>query len=128
MNELGLIINLGDLSNDKCIMCNKCKITPSSFKSVERSTNVLDLVHSNICEMIDTFIRWGKRYFITFIDNASKYTYVFLIRTKDETFKEFKSYKAEVELNLKIKTLRSDQGGEYIDLDFTKFYEEQIKR
>lgn len=36
MTELGLINNLGDLSNDKCITNSKYKITHSSFKSVER--------------------------------------------------------------------------------------------
>lgn len=57
MIELGLITNLGDFSNNKCITCSKCKITRSSFKSVERSTNVLDLVHTDICEMTNTLTR-----------------------------------------------------------------------
>lgn len=91
-----------------------------------RSTNVLDLVHTDICKMTNTLTRGGERYFITFIDDASKYTYVFFIRTKDKVFEKFKSYKAEVEnsLNLKIKTLRFNRGGEYIDSDFIKFCEE----
>lgn len=85
--------------------------------------NVLDSVYSDICEMTDTFTRGGKRYFITFNDDVSKYTYVVFIRTKDEVFEKFKSYKTEVKnfLNLKIKTLRSDRGGEYIDSNFIKF-------
>lgn len=61
MVELGLITNPGDLSNDKYIVRSKYKITCSSFKSVERSMNVLDLVHNDIYEMTNTLIRGGKR-------------------------------------------------------------------
>lgn len=76
--------------------------------------------------MTNTLIKGGKRYLITFINDVSKYTYIFLIRKKDEVFEKFKSYKVKVEnsLNLKIKTL-----SEYIDSDFIKFYKEhRIKR
>lgn len=52
---------------------------------------MLDLVHTDICEITDTLSRGGKRYFITFIDDASKYTYMFLLKTKDEMFKKFKT-------------------------------------
>lgn len=92
--------------------------------------NVLDLVHTDILEMTDALTRGGSRYFITFIDDAFKYTYVFLIMTEDEAFEKFKSYKAEVEnsLNLKIKTLRSDRGGEYINSDFIFCKEHGITR
>lgn len=76
--------------------------------------------------MTNTLSRGGKRYFITFIDDTSKYTYVYLLRTKDEAFEKFENYKTEVEnlLNLKIKVLRSDRVVEYMDSEFIKFYED----
>ena len=42
----------------------------------------------------------------------SKYTYIYLIKTKDETFNMFKIYKVEVEniIGCKMKSLRSDRG------------------
>ncbi|CAN0838360.1 Retrovirus-related Pol polyprotein from transposon TNT 1-94, partial [Linum grandiflorum] len=57
----------------------------------------------------------GKRYYITFIDDFSRYTKIYLLRTKDEAEHKFLAYKAEVEnqLDRKIKRLRSDRGGEY---------------
>ena len=60
--------------------------------------------------------RGGKKYYITFIDDFSRFTKVYLIRNKDEAFDMFLSYKAEVEnqLNKKIKRVRSDRGDEYI--------------
>ena len=60
--------------------------------------------------------RCGKNYFVTFIDDYSRYTKVYLIKRKDEAFDVFLTYKAEVEnqLNKKIKRIRSDRGGEYV--------------
>ena len=48
------------------------------------SNNLLELVHSDICDFHSKLTRGGKRYFIIFIDDLSKYTYVYLLRTKDE--------------------------------------------
>ena len=64
--------------------------------------------------------RGGSRYFITFIDDCSRFTYVYLLKNKDEAFDMFKVYRAEVENQLvrKIKVLRSDRGGEYFSNDF----------
>lgn len=57
----------------------------------------------------------GHLYYITFIDDHSRKTWVYLMKTKDEVFTKFQEFKAEVE-NLterRIKILRSDNGGEY---------------
>ena len=83
-------------------------------------------IHVDICEM-DCLSRHGKRYFITFIDDYSRYTYVFPLKTKDEAFETFKTYKAEVEnkLSLKIKSIRSDRGGEYLKSNFIDFCEKE---
>ena len=64
----------------------------------------------------------GNKYFITFIDECSRYCYVYLLSSKDEAVNAFKTYKAEVEtqLNKKIKIIRSDRGGEY-KIHFRKF-------
>ena len=65
----------------------------------------------------------GKNYFITFIDDCSKYCYVYLLHSKDEALNSFKTYKAEVEnqLEKKIKVIRSDRGGEYESAAFSDF-------
>jgi transposase InsO family protein len=68
----------------------------------------------------------GKRYFLTFIDDSTRFCYVYLLKTKDEAFNYFKTYKAQVEnqLKRKIKRLRSDRGGEYLFNVFDEFYVE----
>ena len=57
----------------------------------------------------------GFVYFITFIDDYSRYGYLYLMRYKFETIERFKEFKNEVEKQLgrSIKSLRSYRGGEY---------------
>ena len=58
--------------------------------------------------------RGGNKYFITFVDDSTKYCYVYLLKIKDDAIEKFVLYKNEVEnkLNKKIKVLRIDRGGE----------------
>ena len=65
----------------------------------------------------------GKRYFMTFIDDCTRFCYVYLLKIKHEALHYFKIYKAEVEnqLERKVKRLRSDRGGEYFSSKFSKF-------
>ena len=60
--------------------------------------------------------RGGKKWFVTFIDDCTRYCQVYLLRGKDNALEAFKIYKREVEnqLNATIKTFRSDRGGEYL--------------
>jgi transposase InsO family protein len=83
----------------------------------------LELIHSDICEMNDVLTEGGQRYFMTMIDDVSRYFYVYLLKTKDEALNCFKSYKAEVEnqLEKKIKYFRFDRGGEYFSNEFDLF-------
>ena len=60
--------------------------------------------------------RGGKQFYITFIDDYSRYISVYLLRNKDETRDAFIKYKNEVEnqLSKKIKRLRIDRRGVWI--------------
>ena len=82
-------------------------------------------MYSDVCNSNDVLTHGGKRYFIIFIDDFSKYCYVYLVNHKNELFDKFKVYKTEVEnqLERKIKILRSDRGGEYTSLDISTFCE-----
>jgi hypothetical protein len=97
--------NLHDNRN-KCETCLKTKLIRKPFPSVNSSSSILlELIHSDVCDLSGKIIRGDKRHFITFIDDLSKYTYLFLLKTKDEALDKFKIFKAEVEnlLNCKIK-------------------------
>ena len=101
----------------KCETCVEAKLTRSSFKRVERNTKVLDLIHTDICDLKFAPTRGGNKYFITFVDDCTKYCYIYLLKSKDEAIDKFKIYKEEVETQQKekIKTIRSDRGGEYVE-------------
>jgi hypothetical protein len=112
------------LDTSRCEICVQAKQPRLPFKTVEEKGNSpLDLVHSDVCEMNGIISKGGKRYFLTLIDDATRYCYIFLMRTKDEALEHFKIYKAEVEnqLDRKIKRLRSDRGGEYLSNLFSKY-------
>jgi transposase InsO family protein len=91
----------------------------------ERNLAPLELIHSDLCEMNGMLTKGEKRYFMTLIDDATRFCYVYLLQTKDEALDYFKIYKAEVEnqLERKIKRLRSDRGGEYFPKIFDEFCE-----
>nr|GEU70735.1 hypothetical protein [Tanacetum cinerariifolium] len=67
--------------------------------------------------------RQGASYFITFVDDYSRYGYVYLLKHKHEVFEKFKVFKNEVENQLQktIKGLRSDRGSEYISQEFKDY-------
>jgi len=62
----------------------------------------------------------GSRYYVTFIDDFSRKVWVYFLKNKFDVFETFKKWKAmvETESGLKLKCLRSDNGGEYIDGGF----------
>jgi len=121
---MSLILNFSNVKGSKCQACVQAKQPRKPHKVVdERHTKLLELIHSNICEMNGVLTKGEKRYFMILIDDATKYCYVFLIKTKDEALEYFKTYKAEVEnqLEKKIKRVRSDQGGKYFSNEFDLF-------
>ena len=120
------LINCDVNEHDKCGLCVKSKMVKKHFPSVERNSKLLDLIHSDLCELNGMLTRGGSRYFITFLDDCSRFTYVYLLKNIGKAFSVFKAYKAKVEnqLERKIKVLRSDRGGEYFSNEFNLFCEE----
>jgi len=75
--------------------------------------------------------RHGSFYFITFIDDFSRYGHVYLISHKSEALDCFRQYMNMVEnqLDKSIKALRTDRGREYLSEQFKRLYDEKgIKR
>ncbi|GJX92963.1 zinc finger, CCHC-type containing protein [Tanacetum coccineum] len=116
MYKDGLIPAL-DMDTGKCKTCMLTKITKKPFKNVKHKTEVLELIHSDLCDLHDTPSLWNKKYFVTFIVDASRFCNVYLLHSKDEALDKFKVFKTEVELQQGslIKRFRTDRGGEYMD-------------
>ena len=88
-----------------------------------RAEQPLELMHSDVYRPFSIQARGGYEYYVTFIDNYSRYGYVYLMHQKSKPFEKFKEFHAEAEKQLgkSLKVLRSDQGGEYMDSKFTNY-------
>src|SRR3954447_3450750 len=117
----GLFQSLDFESFDTCEPCLMGKMIKTPFSGMmERATDLLEIIHTDVCGPMSFSTRGGYRYFLTFTDDLSRYGYIYLMKHKSETFEKFKEFQNEVEnhRNRKIKFLRSDRGGEYLSYDF----------
>ena len=63
----------------------------------ERMSDILDLVHTDVCGPMSTQARGWYSYFIIFTDDRSRFRYVYLMKYKFEAFDKFKEYQRMVE-------------------------------
>jgi hypothetical protein len=121
---LNLIPKFNLVKNSKCHVSVESKQPLKPHKAAEaRNLAPLELIHSDLCETNGELNKGGKSYFMTFIDDCTRFCYVYLLKSKDEALHYFnKIYKAEVEnqFERKIKRLLSG-GGEYFSNDFSEF-------
>ncbi|KAA3481430.1 Retrovirus-related Pol polyprotein from transposon TNT 1-94 [Gossypium australe] len=100
-----------------CEICQLGKQTRLLFpiNRAWRALERLQLVHTNVCGPMKTQSLNGSRYFILFIDDYSKYYWIFFLKYKFEIAQVFMKFKvaAETETGCKLKTIRSDNGTEY---------------
>jgi transposase InsO family protein len=89
-----------------------------------RSKETLDLINSDVCSPMPVRSLGGSLYYVTFIDDYSRKTWLHLLKSKDEVFNKFQEFKAEIEnlTNKKINTLRIDNGGEYTSKEFVALF------
>lgn len=117
---------------DKRIVCDCCvkgKMIRKSFPKVSesRAGSVLELIHTDLCGPMPTVTPNGNRYIVTFIDDFSRYTVVYFLKCKDEIMNCFKEYCASIEtkFNKSVRSIRSDNGGEYIGGIMQSFLKEK---
>ncbi|GKA11861.1 zinc finger, CCHC-type containing protein, partial [Tanacetum coccineum] len=70
MSKDGLILTF-DMDTEKCKTCMLTKITKKPFQNVKHDIEVLELIHSDLCDLHATPSLGNKKYFVTFIDDAS---------------------------------------------------------
>ena len=88
-----------------------------------KAKDLLELVHSDVCGPMSIQARGGYEYFITFIDDYSRFGYVYLMKRKSKVFEKFKEFRDEVENQLGkcIWAIQSDCGGEYLLRNFKDY-------
>jgi len=107
---------------DACLV-GKQRRAPFPQKAQGRSTEVLQLVHGDLCGPITPPTPSGNRYFLLMVDDYSRYMWVALLPSKDEAASAIKRIQAAAERKTgkKLLALRTDRGGEFAAADFVEY-------
>jgi transposase InsO family protein len=130
MYDAGMVEDIPEIhvTAQTCGSCELRKQHRQSFpKGIsKRATHKLELVHSNIYGPMSTTSLSNNVYFILFIDDFSRMTWVYFLKTKSQALSMFRNFKsmAETQSGQKIKVLRTDNGGEYTSKEFNAFHQE----
>ena len=80
-------------SLDSCEACLMGKMIKIPFSgTMERATDLLEIIHTDVCGLMSVDARGGYCYFLTFTDDLSRYEYIYLIKHMSETFEKFKEF------------------------------------
>ena len=103
-------LTVGTLSVCESYLEGKTAKRPLSAKG-QRATRPVELVHSDVCRPLNVQVRGGYEYYVTFIDDYSRYAFTYLMVRKSETSEKFMEFRAEDEKQLvkSLKELRSDR-------------------
>src|SRR3954468_20320501 len=94
----GILESLDYESLDTCEPCLMGKMTKTPFsRTMERATDLLEIIHTDVCGPMNVEARGGYHFFLTFTDDLSRYGYIYLMKHKSETFEKFKEFQSEVE-------------------------------
>jgi hypothetical protein len=97
LHKDGLLNSFNFESFDTCKSCLLWKMTKSPFTGQsERASDLLGLVHTDVCGPMSSVARGGFQYFITFTNDFSRYGCIYLMRHKSESFKKFKEFQNKV--------------------------------
>jgi len=95
------------------------KQTRVSFKKhpPSKKSELLDLVHSDVCGPLKVNSFTSALYFVTFINDCSKKLWVYVLKTNDQILEKFKEFHVLVERQSgkKLKCICTDNGGEIVD-------------
>lgn len=133
MLEKNLISIDKNLSKNEifCEPCVKGRQTKDYCARYDGKTSrPLELIHSDVCGPINPPTHDGKRYILTFHDDFSKFTHVYLLERKSEVPERFKHFvtKMTAQLNSKISRFRCDNGTEYMNNELIDFCETQGRK
>ena len=128
MNKLArkdLVTDFGyktNSSNGFCEACVEGKQTRNSFKAKDgiASTELLELIHSDVCGKMGVPSLSGSEYVVTFVDDKSRYMWCYPIKKKSDDFRKFKEWRAwqknHVELVLKLLELIKEESAHHMSL------------
>ncbi|KAI7958287.1 hypothetical protein MJO29_006504 [Puccinia striiformis f. sp. tritici] len=116
------------INSIECTACDLAKMHRQPFSgSFPKLGRILECVHMDLCGPISPASRGGNRYFLKIIDGFSKFRFIYPMRCKSQTFHIFLSFLNQVEnsTNLRLQSVVSDNGGEFVNHQFSKLYSEK---
>ena len=127
------VTGLHIIDEGKPFFCSSCEYAKATRKIIrsERTAPQApafgDEIHSDVWGPSPLESKGGRKYYISFTDDHSRYTHLALLRSKDEALGAYKTFAtwAQTQHGTRIKRFRSDRGGEYTGAEFTKFLQEQ---
>jgi len=111
--------NVDGLKCEECLLAKAPRL-PFKSKNIRDSTQLLEIIHSDLSGIIRISNQNRYNYYVTFTDDSTRYTITYLLNTKDQALSAFNKYKAYVELHtkFKVKFFRTDGGLEYMNAQF----------
>ena len=114
---MGLDLSLPIRKVNDCEDCMRGKQAKLSLRSKAwQARKCGGIIHSDVCGMMPVPSPGGSRYYVSFIDEFSRYIIVVPMQYKSEVLEKFTQFHNwfEHKFECKIKTLHSDGGGEYV--------------
>ena len=83
---------------------------------MHHTSSVFDLIHSDVGGPSPIMAFSGHCYYVTFIDDHSRCTWVYLLKKKSNVLPLFTQFlqMIKTQYNIVVRAIRSDNGGEYI--------------
>jgi transposase InsO family protein len=109
--------------NSKCESCILGKKKRESFPTSSwQATKYLELIHSDICGPME-YSFGGCRYFVLFIDDHTRMTWVYFLKSNSEAFEKFLNFQhvVENETREKVASLRTNIGAEFTSTEFNDY-------
>jgi len=106
-----------------CVRSKQHRV-PVSRGPAQHSGIPMEVIHSDLCSLNFTSIG-GKIYFMSFVDNATKYAGVALLCTKDEAKEKLQAFLAVLQPDQKVRIFCTDGGKEYVNRDVQALLEQQ---
>ena len=107
-----------------CTSCHFGKQRKLPFNKSDSFSSVpFDLIHSDIWGLALVPTEGGSKYFVIFVDDFSRYTWIYLLHHRSELVSIYQTFHKmiETQFNRTVKVFRSDNAQEYNDKSFLSF-------
>ena len=108
--------------------CESCQFAKhhrlsNSLRINKRASASFKLVHLDVWGLCPVVFPIGSRYFVTFVDDYSRTTWLYLMKNRSELFSHFRAFCAEIhtQFHVYVQNLRSDNAKEYVSEQFQSF-------